>query len=121
MTAEEIEEYVRSLDLTVETVTVEGVEYTVVRDVTITTGGLAGKTCDVAFQRVHTVPWTPAAALHTKPALVAMDTNEPLATQASPLGADWQYWSRRYDRQPTPKDFWLHILTVLGDDRWTPA
>jgi hypothetical protein len=36
-------------------------------------------------------------------------------TQASKLGPDWQYWSRRFDRPPTPQRLWTHILTVLTE------
>jgi len=61
--------------------------------------------------RAHIV----AAAIHTRPALVPMDMNGPLRTQASPLGWDWQYWSRRFDRAPTPQRLWAHILTILGE------
>jgi hypothetical protein len=44
-----------------------------------------------------------------------MDMNGPLRTQVSPLGPDWQYWSRRFDRPPAPQRVWAHILTVLGE------
>jgi hypothetical protein len=92
-----------------------------VRAYQILHGGLAGMTCDVAIQRVSTTPYVPPAAIHTRPALVAMDSGEPLGTQASPLGTDWQYWSRRLDRTPTPQLIWTHVVTVLNDDRWKPA
>lgn len=37
------------------------------------------------------------------------------ASQASPLGPEWQYLSRRYDRVPNAKAFLAHVLTVLGE------
>ena len=53
----------------------------------------------------------------TKPALVPMNSSAPLATQASPLGPDWQYWSRRFDRTPIPRSIWTHVLTVFDQVR----
>jgi hypothetical protein len=122
MTADDLETYLSELGMTVERANdVNGNEYSVVRDYRILHGGLAGKTCDVAIQRVSTTPYVPPAAIHTRPALVAMNTGEPLGTQASPLGTDWQYWSRRLDRTPTPQLVWTHVVTVLNDERWKPA
>lgn len=122
MTADDLDTYLSELGMTVERATdVNGNEYSVVRDYRIVHGGLAGKTCDVAIQRVSTTPYVPPAAIHTRPALVAMNSGEPLGTQASPLGTDWQYWSRRLDRTPTPQLVWTHVVTVLNDDRWKPA
>jgi hypothetical protein len=36
------------------------------------------------------------------------------ASQASPIGSDWQYLSRRFDHVPTPRGFYAHMLTVVG-------
>lgn len=85
--------------------------YLVIRDIRIAGGMLDGKTCDVAVLRSTEDPWVPQAALHVRPALLPMGQYN---TQASPVGADWQYWSRRFDRVPTPKGFLTHILTCLG-------
>jgi hypothetical protein len=122
MGADELEDYLRGLGFVVERATdPNGTAYTAVRDVEITTGGLRGKRCDVALQRVETNPYVVPSAIHTRPALVAMDGNDPVKTTPSPLGADWQYWSRRFDYAATPQRVWAHVLTVLGDSRWVPA
>lgn len=98
------------------------VDYTVAHDLELTKGGLRGKRCDVALQRVTTIPYVVPAAIHTRPALVVMHMQDPLKTQPSALGPDWQYWSRRFpDPTPTPQRIWGHIVTILNDDRWTPA
>jgi hypothetical protein len=78
----------------------------VIRQVTITAGSLAGRACDVGLARCQSVPYVVAPAIHTRPALVPMDMSGPLHTQASALGPDWQYWSRRFDRPPTPQRVW---------------
>jgi hypothetical protein len=122
VTADDFECHVRALGFTVERATdANGQEYSVVRDLEIATGGLRGKRCDAALQRVITDPYVVPAAIHTNPALVAMDMTEPLKTQPSPLGNGWQYWSRRFDQPPTPQRIWAHVLTILNDKRWVPA
>jgi E2/UBC family protein E len=119
MTAEDFEEYLRSIGVAVETIMGDdGQPYTVVRGFAIPAGSLHGRTSDVAIHRVTTVPYAPPAAIHTNPALLPMTMDEPYKTQASPIGSEWQYWSRRFDRPPTPRGFWAHVLTVLCDDRW---
>jgi hypothetical protein len=85
--------------------------YLVVRDIRIAGGILDGKTCDVAVLRTAEDLWVPQAALHVRPALLPMGQHN---TQASPVGPEWQYWSRRFDRVPTPRSFFAHILTCLG-------
>jgi hypothetical protein len=113
MTIDDFEAYARRIGFTVETVMgSDGLPYTVVRGVCITTGALAGQTCDVAIRREEAIPFIVPAAVHTKPVLVPMGT---LPTQASPIGPDWQYWSRRFEHAVTPSNLWLHILTVLGE------
>lgn len=118
MTADDLDAYLRALGLTVEAAIGNGVPYSVIREFTIPHGGLRGRVCDIALQRVTTVPYVPPAAIQTRPALVRMDSGEPLGTQTSPLGPDWQYWSRRFDHQATPHALWAHVLTVLCDLRW---
>jgi len=116
MTPEDFEAYVRGLGYEAEVVTnANGVEYSVVRDVTIPTGRLTGTVCDVALQRVGGTPYVAPPAIHTRPHLLRMDTAAPWATQAGQVGPEWQYWSRRYDHIPTPRNIWAHILTVLGE------
>ena len=122
MTADDLERYLAAIGLDVRRESdAQGAEYTIVESVEIPTGALRGKRCDVAIQRCETNPYVVPAAIHTKPALVAMNANEPVRTMASALGGQWQYWSRRYDHAPTPKRVWAHVLTVLGDERWVKA
>jgi hypothetical protein len=123
LTADDFEAYVAALGFPVERATdSNNIEYTVVRDLEITKGGLRGKRCDVALQRVTTIPYVVPTAIHTHPVLVVMHMQDPLKTQPSALGQDWQYWSRRFAEQtPTSQRVWAHILTILNDDRWTPV
>lgn len=118
MTADDFDVYVRGIGYEVEIIAgADNQSYSVVRNLEIPTGSLGGRQCDVAIQRNASVPYVVPQAIHTRPALVPM-APEPLKTQASGIGPEWQYWSRRFDRTPTPKGIWTHILTVLGDDRW---
>ena len=119
MTSEDFEAHAKEKGYPVEVMTgADGKLYTIVRDVELPTGALAGRHCDIAIGRDSMVPYVPPPAIHTRPHLVPMDRNEPLKTMKSGIGPDWQYWSRRYDRRPNPRDLWAHILTVLCDDRW---
>ena len=119
MTINDFDAYVRGLGHTVEVaVGDDGQSYSVVRDVELPQGALRGRRCDIAIQRNEMVPYVPPAAIHTRPHLAPMIMKDPLKTQASGIGPEWQYWSRRYDHRPTPKDIWAHVLTVLCDDRW---
>lgn len=110
----EFQGYLRGLGLTVESVQdSDGAQYTVVRNYTIQgAGSLAGRTCDVALACCAGQPYIVASAVHTRPALLVMGTRN---TQASNLGPEWQYWSRRFDHPVTPKAVWAHILTVLTE------
>lgn len=119
MTADEFEDYLRNLDLNVEKILGDdGKQYSVVCDFELPKGSLSGLHCDIAIERIETVPYLPPAAIHTQPHLVPMNSGEPLKTMGSDIGKDWQYWSRRFDHRPNPKTLWAHILTVLCDDRW---
>lgn len=116
MTDQLLEEYLRGLGYAVETTQdSNGAPYMVVRAVTIPAGSLTGRVCDIALALCQTVPYVCPPAIHTRPALVPMDTVGPLKTQASNLGTDWQYWSRRFDRSPSPRRVWAHVLTVLSE------
>lgn len=86
--------------------------YLVIEGVSIASGQLIDKTCDVAVRHTGANPWVPPAALQIRPHLVPTGRH---STQASPLGTEWQYWSRRFDRAPTPRSFLAHIFTVLGE------
>ena len=119
MKIEDFEAHIRGKGYTVEELAGDdGVSYCVVRNVPLPHGALAGKCCDIAIQRDHTVPYLPPPAIHTRPALVPMDMSGPLRTQKSGIGTDWQYWSRRFDRRPEPWSLWAHILTILCDEQW---
>ena len=116
MTDQALEEYLHGLGFTVETThDSDGAVYVVVREVTVPAGSLAGRVCDIALARCQSVPYVCPPAVHTRPALVPMDTTGPLKTQASKLGPDWQYWSRRFDRPSSPQRVWAHVLTVLTE------
>jgi hypothetical protein len=116
MTADDFDSYVRALGYVVDLLgDGQGNQYSVVRDVTVTAGSLAGNVCDVALQRLPAIPYQAPPAIHTRPHLVQADKAATLAIQASALGVDWQYWSRRLDRPPSPKTLWTHILTVLSE------
>lgn len=119
MTIDDFDQYLRQLGMTVEIIRGEdGLSYSVVRDYELPSGSLRGRSCDIAIQRNGSIPFVPPAAIHTRPHLVPMVMKEPLKTQPSGIGPDWQYWSRRYDHRPKPKELWAHILTILCDDRW---
>jgi len=112
MTITEFEAYIERLGYPVQPIDGSDGPYVAIRGIAITTGALAGRTCDVAIRREQAVPYIPPAAIHTRPALVPMGT---LNTSASPIGSDWQYWSRRFDRPVTPASLWTHILTILSE------
>ena len=113
MTVDDLEDYVVDLDgfEVGRMVGADGQDYLVIRIAEIPGGSLAGRSCEVAVLRSREVPWVPQAALHVRPALLPMGQSN---TQASPVGPEWQYWSRRYDRVPTPRGFMTHVLTVLA-------
>lgn len=116
MTPDDLDHYLKEIGLTVETLTgADNNQYTTVRDFTIPKGALAGKICDIAIPRPAGEPYVLPAVLHIRPALLPMDSSPPHATQSSGLEPEWQYWSRRLDRVPTPKNIWTHIVTVLGE------
>lgn len=118
MTSNDFDAHLRNCGYAVDVVTGDdGAAYTVVRNVELPHGPFGGRRCDIAIQRNEMVPYVPPSAIHTRPHLAPMDTNAPLHTHPSGIGPDWQYWSRRFERErrPTPRDLWEHILTVLTD------
>jgi hypothetical protein len=86
--------------------------YILLKTVTIGGGRCAGQTCAVAILRNSGQPWAPQAAIHVRPHLVPMGQQ---SSQASPIGVEWQYLSRRFDRAPTSRNLLAHILTVLAE------
>jgi hypothetical protein len=120
MTADDLESYLRGLGLEVTSLVGQRdqMPYTVICGFEIPHGALASRICDIGILRVDAVPYVVPSAIHTRPALVPMNPAQPLATQPSPIGDGWQYWSRRLDRPPSPRAIWTHILTVLCDPTW---
>lgn len=87
-----------------------------IKDYEIQLGSLQNKKCDVAFEHVANIPYVFPSAIHTRPHMLKMSTEDrTIATQPSPIGAEWQYWSRRLDRQHTPKNIVTHIATIFRD------
>jgi len=111
---DELEDYLAGIDgLSVNRlVGADGNGYLVIKIDNIDAGSLAGRSCEIAILRSMEQPWVPQAALHIRPLLVPMGTH---STQQSPIGSEWQYFSRRYDRVPTPKSFLAHVFTVLAE------
>lgn len=115
-TAETLEQYLRGIGYSIEVIhDPAATAFTSVSNVEVPAGSLRGQRCDIAIQRINTVPYTVPAAIHTRPPLVPMSPGEPLGTQQSSLGPDWQYWSRRYDRPPTAQGIWAHVLGILSN------
>lgn len=111
MVLSEFEQHLVSTGHTVESRSVKTDSYLIIRALPISGGSHAGETCDIGILRSTATPWVPQAAVHVRPHLVQMGT---AASQASDLGTDWQYLSRRFERVPTSKAFLAHILTVLS-------
>lgn len=112
MQIQELEEHLTASQHAWEVLTgPDGQPYLVIKGITIFGGSLDGRQCDVGVLRTTENPWVPQAALHVRPVLIAMGQHN---TQASPLGPEWQYWSRRFDRIPTPRGFLAHVLTCLA-------
>jgi hypothetical protein len=116
MTSDDLDQYIRERGYLVDKVIgKDGQQYSVVKDFHIINGSLKGSVCNLGFLRPNTVPYLFPAAIHTFPALVEMNSGVPLCTQPSLLADGWQYWSRRFDRAPTPKSVWAHIQTIFGE------
>ncbi|HZR82576.1 MAG TPA: hypothetical protein VFD92_15885 [Candidatus Binatia bacterium] len=112
MTVDEFEQHVQRSGLVVERLTVGGQIYLHLNGVRIAGGRHSGTECEVAILRTTEVPWAPEAAVHVRPHLVTMGQ---MNSQTSPVGSDWQYLSRRFDKPGTPKNFLAHILKVLAE------
>src|SRR5487761_50701 len=114
MTFDELEQHVGQIDgLSIESLVVGNQTYLVIKNVRIPGGNRGGQLCEVALLRSIDNPWLPEPKIHVRPHLVPMGQ---MNSQASPVGPEWQYLSRRYDRHPpTARSFYAHILTVLGE------
>ena len=80
----------------------------------ITLGSHAGKTIDVGVSG-QDFPFTPPAGIHVNPVLAANGVNN---ISASPLGGNWQYWSRRltdWTTNRTAKHIISYINKVFAD------
>ena len=108
----ELEQHLTAIGQSTEDLVSGGQSFLVIKDLRIPAGTHAGERCEVALRRTSEDPWLPEAKIHVKPHLTPMGQN---ASQSSELGPDWQYLSRRFDPPPTPKTFFAHILTVLGE------
>ncbi len=116
MTTEELEAHLRQIGYTVELLSgADRKSYLVIRNYSICSGHLAGTTCDIAIERVAAVPYVFPPVIHTRPALVPMDMSR-YRTQASPVGSDWQYWSRLLRTQPpSPRSIVMHLATIFSE------
>lgn len=109
----DLESHVVDIGLSTETVAVGGQSYLVIKGVLIPEGGShGGEKCEIALLRSADNPWLPEAKIHVRPHLTPMGQN---SSQPSPVGSEWQYLSRRFDKPPTPKTFYAHILTTLSE------
>ncbi len=109
----DLEAHLVEIGLSTDTLEVGGQPYLVIKGVRIPDGGShAGQVCEVALLRSQDNPWLPEAKLHVRPHLTPMGQN---ASQPSDVGSDWQYLSRRFDKPPTPKTFYAHILSALSE------
>jgi|SRR6185369_1538833 len=106
MTLDDLDKHLIAIGRSVEDKTVGTDVYTVIKGFAVSNGN----TYDVAVKRTGGTPWLPEAALHVHPHRVPMGQS---ASQGSPLGGEWQYLSRRFERAPTAQSFVAHILTVL--------
>lgn len=115
---EEIISYLKSLNWSIHTIQgqQDHKQYAWIRDYEIQLGGLQNKKCDIAFEHVTNIPYVFPSAIHTRPHLLPMSTQDrTIATQKSPIGPEWQYWSRRLDKPHTPKNIVTHIATIFRD------
>lgn len=116
MTENDLQDYLTKLGHDVGRISdPDGAQYLTIRGYPISSGSLTGRTCDVALQSFGGAPYVLPPAIHTLPALVPMDMSGSLQTQASRLGADWQYWSRTRAEARTPQAVVAHIATIFSE------
>jgi hypothetical protein len=91
--------------------------YNVIYGYEIKAGSKADMKCDIAFEQTSAVPYVFPSAIHTRPRLVSLEqaNREKYNVQDSGIGEDWEYFSRRLDKPPTPKNVVVHIGTILRD------
>lgn len=116
MTNDDLEAHLRELGYGVEQlIGADSSTYILVRGYRIPAGSLAKRACDLAILRTPSVPYVLPPAIHTRPALVPMLMERPYQTQQSPIGSEWQYWSRVLSGQPTPERFVTHVATIFSE------
>ena len=116
MSNETLIDYLRQLGWNIEVIQGnDRLNYLVIKNFSIPLGTLTGKMCDIAIQQNNAVPFVLASAIHTRPHLVPMDMNSKLRTQKSPIGLEWQYWSRVLNKPLTPQNIVTHIATIFSE------
>lgn len=74
-----------------EIVIAQGQPFVVIDGYRIEMGQHAGKDIALAIPAVPDYPTTPPGGIHVKPHLIQVGTRN---VHPSPLGTEWQYWSR---------------------------
>ena len=80
----------------------------VLSEFTIYTGTHSGKIVEVGVTG-RDFPFAAPAGIHVRPALAPNGSNN---ISASPLGGDWQYWSRRLDDWASNRNA-RHIVSYI--------
>jgi len=70
---------------------INGADFVVLELYLVEIGQHAGKKIGLAFQTPGDYPMTPPGGIHVRPHLIPIGSRN---VHASPLGAEWQYWSR---------------------------
>ena len=113
MTNHQLVDHVKGLGFRVEILgTPSSPGFIVIRDYVIPHGRLMGRKHDVAIQWQTSVPYVPPAAVHVRPHAVPKGQRN---SQASPLGAEWQYLSRVLRGAVSPSAWIVHINTVFAE------
>ena len=82
----------------------------VINDYEVRVGKHAGKRIRVGIP-ANDFPYTAPAGLHISP-LLAQNGNQNIS--ASPLGADWQYWSRRLEEWKESDRTARHVISYIN-------
>jgi hypothetical protein len=81
----------------------------VVKDFGVYAGRHAGKVIDVGIP-CSDFPFSAPAGIHVRPLLVPTGANN---VNSSPLGSEWQYWSRRLPDWSTDRSA-RHIISYIN-------
>lgn len=116
MTDDDLVSHLQSVGYTVATLQVGSPpatrSYVVIRDYEVRVGSQAGHKYEIAIQKNAAVPYVLIPAIQVRPHVVSMGA---AASQASPLGADWQYLSRVLRVTPTPATILAHLHSIFGE------